>query len=108
MIRIEGLSVPVSDVRSWEEIAAERLSIRRESVRCAELVRRAVDARRRRREINTMMSTTISIKTIMPSMPLPSLLPGSLRFSLTGSAPVRVGVNGPSPAALLVASIILP
>ena len=31
-----------------------------------------VDARRRRREINTMMSTTISIKTIMPSMPLPS------------------------------------
>lgn len=47
MIRIEGLSVPVSDGRSWEEIAAERLSLRRESVRRAELVRRAVDARRR-------------------------------------------------------------
>ena len=47
MIRIEGLSVPVSDGRSWEEIAAERLSLRRESVRRAEIVRRAVDARRR-------------------------------------------------------------
>ncbi|MBP5199679.1 MAG: FAD-binding protein [Schwartzia sp.] len=47
MIRISGLSVPIADLRSLEEIAAERLSIRRESVRRAEIVRRAVDARRR-------------------------------------------------------------
>ena len=47
MIRISGLTVPFSDVRPLEEIAAERLSLRRESVRHAEIVRRAVDARRR-------------------------------------------------------------
>lgn len=47
MIRISELSVPLSDGRPLEEIAAERLSLRRESVRRVEIVRRAVDARRR-------------------------------------------------------------
>ena len=47
MIRISGLAVSVDDMRTPEDIAAERLSLRRESVRRAEIVRRAVDARRR-------------------------------------------------------------
>ncbi len=47
MIRISGLSVPFSDVRPLEEIAAERLSLRRDSVLSTTVVRRAVDARRR-------------------------------------------------------------
>ena len=47
MIRISELSVPLSDGRPLEEIAAERLGLRRESVRGASVVRRAVDARRR-------------------------------------------------------------
>ena len=44
MIRISGLSVPFSDVRPLEEIAAERLSLRRDSVLSTTVVRRAVDA----------------------------------------------------------------
>ena len=47
MIRIYDFAVPVSDGRALEEIAAARLSLRRESVRRVEIVRRAVDARRR-------------------------------------------------------------
>ena len=48
MIRISELHVPIGDGRPLEELAAERLSLRRESVRHVEIVRRAVDARRRR------------------------------------------------------------
>ena len=47
MIRISELHVPIGDGRPLEEIAAERLALRRESVRRTEIVRRAVDARRR-------------------------------------------------------------
>ncbi len=47
MIRISGLAVPLSEVRPLEEVAAERLSMPRESVRRVSVVRRAVDARRR-------------------------------------------------------------
>ena len=47
MIRISEFAVPISDGRSLEELAAERLALRRESVRRVEIVRRAVDARRR-------------------------------------------------------------
>ena len=48
MIRISELHVPIGDGRPLEEIAAERLALHRESVRGASVVRRAVDARRRR------------------------------------------------------------
>ena len=47
MIRISEFVVPISDGRSLEDLAAERLVLRRESVRRVEIVRRAVDARRR-------------------------------------------------------------
>ncbi|MBO6237121.1 MAG: hypothetical protein J6N22_10430, partial [Schwartzia sp.] len=47
MIRISELHVPIGDGRPLEELAAERLALRRESVRRTEIVRRAVDARRR-------------------------------------------------------------
>ena len=47
MIRISEFHVPIGDGRPLEELAAERLALRRESVRRTEIVRRAVDARRR-------------------------------------------------------------
>lgn len=47
MIRISELHVPIGDGRSLEEIAAERLELRREALRGVSVVRRAVDARRR-------------------------------------------------------------
>ncbi len=47
MIRIADLTVPISDIRPLEEIAAERLSIPGDAVRHVQAVRRAVDARRR-------------------------------------------------------------
>ena len=48
MIRISDLAVPVGDGRSLETWAAERLSLLRGAVRRVSIVRRAVDARRRR------------------------------------------------------------
>ena len=48
MIRISELAVPISDESPLEALAAERLSLSRGAVRRVSVVRRAVDARRRR------------------------------------------------------------
>ncbi|MBO4852656.1 MAG: hypothetical protein J5477_03405 [Schwartzia sp.] len=48
MIRVSELAVPISDESPLEALAAERLSLSRGAVRRVSVVRRAVDARRRR------------------------------------------------------------